>query len=293
MKKFLRIFIWSIGSLILTFVLFVIGFAYKVKNGFPVFYETEVPLIEFPNGKKAVLLFSKSTGFLHGESIEAGKNAFAELAKKNDWFLYSTEEGGVFNPRQLAKFDVVIFNNSTGRVLNDDQQKVLEEYVEQGGSLIGIHGAGDNSHHWDWYVKNLTGSEFSHHPIKAHLQQAQVVLNAGPDSLLVKGLPETWTHTDEWYVSFENPRTKGFHVLYTINGESIDPDGNILLVKDKNFGMGKDHPVAWYHASGKGKTFYTSMGHEASAWEQQPFVRMLENAIVESNLADPVQINHK
>lgn len=34
----------------------------------------------------------------------------------------AVEEGGVFNPDQLAKFDVVVFNNSTGRVLNEAQQ---------------------------------------------------------------------------------------------------------------------------------------------------------------------------
>ena len=43
--------------------------------------------------------------------------------------------------------------------------------------------------------------------------------------------------------------------------------------------MGKDHPVAWCHALGKGRTFYTSMGHDATAWKQEPFVRMLENAV--------------
>jgi type 1 glutamine amidotransferase len=253
-------------------------FTYKVMNGFPVSYETEAPDIQIPEGK-AVLLFSKSTGFRHGESIDAGKKVFDDLAKKNGWFLYSTEEGGVFNPAQLAKFDVVIFNNSTGRVLNDEQQKALEDYVEQGGTLIGIHGAGDNSHHWNWYVQHLLGAEFSHHPLDPQFQEATITLNAVPDSALVQGLPSTWKHTDEWYVFLENPRAKGFNIVYTIDGEKINPNGNMLWVKSKNFGMGKDHPVAWYGSAGKGKTFYTSIGHDARAWKQEPFVRMLENAV--------------
>jgi len=102
---------------------------------------------QFPD-QRAVLLFSKSTGFRHESSINSSKTVFAELAKVNNWFLYETEEGGVFNPEQLSKFNVVIFNNSTGRVLMGEQQKALEQYVENGGSLIGIHGAGDDSHHW-------------------------------------------------------------------------------------------------------------------------------------------------
>ena len=279
MKKFLKIFLWSIASLVVVLGVLLAGFIYKVKNGFPVSYETEAPAIDIPADQTTVLLFSKSTGFRHGESIEAGKTVFADLAKKNNWFLYSTEEGGVFNPEQLAKFDVVLFNNSTGRVLNDEQQKALEGYVEQGGSLIGIHGAGDDSHHWDWYEQNLLGSRFSHHPLDPQLQETDVTLHEVPDSLITQGLPATWKHTDEWYVFFENPETKGFHLLYTIDGDKINPSGNMLWMKDKNFGMGKEHPVAWYKATGKGQTFYTSIGHNALAWQQEPFVRLLENVV--------------
>lgn len=278
MKKPVKITLWVLAALVVSFVLFMSFFIYKVRYGLPI-YETDVPSIEFPSDKRKVLLFSKSTGFRHGESIDAGKKVFEELAAKNNWFLYSTEDGGVFNPEQLAKFDVVIFNNSTGRLLNKEQEKNLAMYVEGGGSLIGIHGAGDNSHNFDWYTRNLIGSEFSHHPIEKHLQEAEVTLNPVPDSVLIEGLPEKFTTTDEWYVFFDNPRAKGFNVLYSIDGEKIDPNGNILFVKDKTFGMGKDHPVAWYKATGKGRTFYTSMGHDATEWAKEPFVRMLENAV--------------
>jgi type 1 glutamine amidotransferase len=279
MKKFLKILFWSIGSVIL--LLFAAGsvFFYKIKNGFPVSYETEAPAISFPSDQTTVLLFSKATGFRHGESIEAGQLAFDELAKKNNWFLHSTEEGGVFNPEQLGKFDVVIFNNTTGRLLNDEQQKTLEEYVENGGTLVGIHGAGDDSHHWDWYEQNLLGSKFSHHPLDPQLQETDITLQAVADSTLVQGLPANWRHSDEWYVFFENPKNKGFNILYTIDGEQINPSGNMLWMKDKNFGMGKEHPVAWYREAGKGRTFYTSIGHNSTAWKQLAFVQMLENAV--------------
>ncbi len=279
MKKFLKIFLWTIGSIVLVLGVLMAGFIYKIKNGFPVSYETDAPAITIPDNQKTVLLFSKATGFRHGESIEEGQKVFDELAKKNGWYLLSTDQGGVFNKEQLPKFDVVIFNNSTGRVLNDEQQKVLEEYVENGGTLIGIHGAGDDSHHWGWYEQNLLGARFSHHALDPHLQEAEVILNSVPDSSLVEGLPASWKQTDEWYVFFENPRAKGFNILYHIDGEKIIPGGNMLWMKDKNFGMGKDHPVAWYKNIGKGLTFYTSIGHDASAWRQAPFVKMLENVI--------------
>ncbi|MEJ0034315.1 MAG: ThuA domain-containing protein [Bacteroidota bacterium] len=279
MKKIIKIILWSLAGLILAFVLFVAFFFYKVRYGLPI-YETEVPVINFTEGQKAVLLFSKSTGFRHAESIDAGKNVFAEMAVKNNWFLYSTEDGGVFNADQLAKFDVVIFNNSTGKLLNDEQKQVLANYVEGGGKLMAIHGAGDNSHgDFPWYVNNVPGAEFSHHALDPHLQEATVMLNPVPDSLMIEGLPQSFKHTDEWYVFLDNPRNKGFNIIYSIDGESIIPNGNFLWMTGKDFGMGKDHPVAWYKPTGKGQTFYTSMGHDALAWRQEGFVKMLEDAI--------------
>lgn len=279
MKKALKIILFSLLGLIVLLFGLMAGFIYKIKNGFPVSYETEKPVIDFPSDKPAILLFSKSTGYRHASSIDTSKIVLAEMAKKNNWFLYETEEGGVFNPEQLSKFKSVIFNNSTGEVINDDQKKALEEYVEKGGSLIGIHGSGDDSHHWEWYESNLMGVKFSHHPIVPPVQQAEVVLQDFPDSVLRNQLPESWTHTDEWYVFFENPRTKGYKVIYSIDGEKIVTSGNMLWMKDKDFGMGKDHTVAWYKATGQGRTFYTSMGHSPLAWKQKPFLQMLENAL--------------
>lgn len=279
MKKWFKIVLISIVSTAVLLGALLAGFIYKVKNGFPVFYETEKPALHIPQRHPTVLLFSKTTGFRHGEAIDASKKMFAEMAKRNRWFLYETEEGGVFNAEQLAKFNVVIFNNSTGEVINDEQKKALEEYVENGGGLIGIHGSGDDSHHWDWYEKNLPGAKFSHHPLKHQLQKTTLFLEPLSDSTLRKKLPTQLTHTDEWYIFFENPRSKGFNIIYTINGDKIIPNGNMLWIKDKNVGMGKDHPVAWFKNTGKGRTFYTSIGHTGEAFGRSELVQLLDNAI--------------
>ena len=287
MKKIIKIVLGVIVGLVV--LLFAAGgiFMYKVKNGFPVSYETEAPQIAFPTGQPAILLFSKTTGFRHGASIDASKPVIADLAKKNNWYLYETEEGGVFNAEQLAKFSVVVFKNWTGKEINDEQKRVLEQYVENGGSLMGIHGAGDDSHHWDWYEKHLLGAKFSHHPLDPQFQMADILLDTAPKDSLFSTLAPKWSNSDEWYVFFENPRKKGFNIVYTINGESINPSGNMLFVSTKNFGMGKDHPVAWYKQTGKGKTFYTSMGHNETAWQNTNFVKLIETALQWSSKKQP------
>ena len=275
MKKFFKILGWTL----LTFVvlLFAAGslFIYKVKNGFPVTYETEKPAISIPSDKPAVLLFSKTTGFRHGESIDASKSVLKDLSAKNGWFVYETEEGGIFNPEQIAQFEVVIFDNSTGPVLNEEQQITLQKYVENGGTLLGIHGAGDDSHHeFHWYEKNLLGTRFSHHPLNPQFQKAQVSLR---DTTFSPVLAKSFEGNDEWYVFFNQPTNAT--VVYSIDGDKILPSGNMLWMKDKNFGMGKNHPVAWHKEVGKGKTFYTSMGHSKEVWANPDFVSLIEEAI--------------
>jgi len=277
MKKVLKIIAWTFFVLILLIVGAGAIFFYKVQNGFPVSYETEKPSIQFPTNQKAVLVFSKTTGFRHSESIESSLPIIKTLGKQNNFFVFETEEGGVFNDEQLKRFDLVIFNNSTGRVLNDEQQISLEKYIENGGSLMGIHGAGDGSHHWDWYVKNLLGAQFSHHPINPQFQEAEIQMNNGVDSLFASHLPKTWKNTDEWYIYYTQP--VGVTILYNIDGDKIIPDGNLLWIKDKNFGMGKIHPVAWYKKVGKGKTFFTSMGHSKGVWSNPEFVKLIEQGI--------------
>lgn len=277
MKKFLKITLWSLLGLLVLLVAVGGLFIYKITNGFPVTYETEAPTLNLPPNQPAVLLFSKTTGFRHGESIDASKPVIQAMGKRNGWFVYETEEGGVFNPAQLKQFKAVIFNNSTGRVLNDAQQEALQRYVEAGGALLGIHGAGDNSHHWPWYEKNLLGTRFSHHSLNPQFQKTAVMVEPAADSSLTQALPRTWVHEDEWYVFFDQP--KGVQLASYINGEAISPNGNLLWMKDKNFGMGKYHPVAWYRTVGQGKTFYTSMGHAGAVWNEPNFVRLVENGL--------------
>ena len=275
MKKFFKILGWAL----LTFVvlLFAAGslFIYKVKNGFPVTYETEKPAISIPSDKPAVLLFSKTTGFRHGESIDASKSVLKDLSSKNGWFVYETEEGGIFNPEQIAQFEVVIFDNSTGPVLNEEQQMTLQKYVENGGTLLGIHGAGDDSHHeFQWYEQNLLGTRFSHHPLNPQFQKAKVSLQ---DTTFSAMISKEFEGNDEWYVFFHQPTNAT--IVYSIDGDKILPSGNMLWMKDKNFGMGKNHPVAWHKEVGKGKTFYTSMGHSKEVWANPNFVKLIEEAI--------------
>jgi type 1 glutamine amidotransferase len=175
-------------------------------------------------------------------------------------------------------FDLVIFNNSTGPVLNDEQQMAFQKYITNGGNFLGIHGSGDDSHRkWEWYQKILLGAKFSHHPLNPQFQNAKIHVEARADSGFKSWLVGEWNAKDEWYVFYEQP--KEAQVLLYIDGDKILPSGNMLWMKDKNFGMGKYHPIAWVKKVGMGKMLYTSMGHSKEVWENKPFQDFIEKSI--------------
>ncbi|MEM8509783.1 MAG: ThuA domain-containing protein [Bacteroidota bacterium] len=278
MKRVLKIIMKVFLGLVLLLIIAMGTFIWKARYGFN-FYETDPHELPSYLSGKTVLLFSKTNGFRHGEAIETALPAFEKMAAENNWTLYSTDDGGVFNPEQLQKFDVVIWNNTSGKVLNEAQREHFKDYLENGGGFVGIHAAGDNSHQWDWYEQNVIGTVFSHHTMNPQFQKALMHLEKG-NKTLTNDLPKSWERSEEWYVFYDNPREKGFQVVYTVDESTMNMSGNVpILVSSKDFGMGNDHPIAWYRHLKQGRVFYSALGHSGSAFEEPEHLQMLENAI--------------
>lgn len=278
LKRKLKVFLLSFLALVLLLLLAGGLFIYKAVYGFN-FYENTPPELPVDLAGNTVLLFSKTNGFRHGEAIEASIPAFEKMAKDNGWSLYITDNGAVFNSEQLQKFKVVIWNNTSGKVLNEVQRENFKNYLANGGGFVGIHASGDSSHQWGWYEDNVIGVHFSHHTMNPQFQKAWMHLEEG-NTMLTEGLSKTWEHEEEWYMFVDNPRKKGFQVLYTVDETNMNPSGNIpLLASDKDFGMGEDHPIAWYHDLNKGRIFYSALGHQGKAFREPNHLIMLENAV--------------
>lgn len=281
MRKVIKIFGMVILGILLLAAIGIGGFVYKVVYGFP-FYEHSPPDITLESQGFSVLLFNKTNGFRHGEAISESTQAFEQMAAEAGWNLYQTEKGGVFNPEQLALFDVVIWNNVTGKVLTVEQREAFQAYIESGGGYVGIHGAGDFSHRWEWYEKELIGATFSHHTMNPGVQLATMHLECDSTSTeLCEGLLTKDERKDEWYVFNENPRNKGFTPIYTVDEETFDPNGNFLfIVKNKDFGMGADHPIVWYkQLPNGGRTFYSALGHTGSSFQEENHLQLLQQGI--------------
>ncbi len=201
-----------------------------------------------------VLVFSKTEGFRHN-SIEAGVSAIQSLGEQHDFGVVATEDASVFTTENLQNYDVVMFLNTTGNVLDNAQQDAFEGFIQQGGGFVGVHAASDTEYEWPWYGQ-LVGAYFESHP---RIQEATILVE-DTTNVSTKHLPVRWQRTDEWYNYSDNPRGK-VHVLARLD-ESSYRGGN----------MGDDHPIAWMHEFDGGRAWYTGGGHTKESYEEPAFL---------------------
>ena len=274
MKIVKRILLWGfLGLLAIVAVLVAFNwdlFQRLFMGGVKV-YETEAPLLPADLKRPAILVFSKTNGFRHDEPIKLGNALFSDMAKANGWGHFQTDNGAAFSPAILARFDAVVFNNVSGDVFTPAQRAAFKAFLQNGGGFVGVHGSGgDFSYAWDWYVNDLIGTQFIGHPMDPQFQKVTVRIEdkAHPATA---GLPETWQRTDEWYSFEKSPRRTGFTILATLDETTYSPKMNMLW-GSKDLHMGKDHPIIWSHCIGKGRVFYSALGHTNESYTE-PFFR--------------------
>lgn len=208
-----------------------------------------------------VLVFTKTAGYRH-ESIEEGAMAIAKLGKLNSFNVTHSEDAGIFTEENLSQYKLVVFLNTTGDILTDDQQKNFETFIKGGGSFMGIHSAADTEYDWPWYGK-LVGAYFLSHPEKTEAE----IIKIDQNHRSCTQLPERWLRYDEWY-----------------NYKSINPDINVLLQLDENTYQGGEngpnHPIAWYHEFEGSRAFYTGMGHTKESYSELDFMKHLLGGIL-------------
>ena len=225
----------------------------------------------------AVLVFSKTNAFRHRDGIAGGAEAIGSIARDHGWGLYHTENGAVFNARDLARFDAVVFLNASGDMLNAAQERDFEAWLQAGGGWLGIHSAGDDSHlAWRWYRDNLIGADFTAHIMDPQFQRATVVLESQEHPVLA-GLPDIWEHVEEWYSWEKSPRFEGFTILATLDEDSYVPVMK-FMGEERDLRMG-DHPVVWSSCVGDGRSVYMAMGHRAEAFEQPQVRKLIVNSL--------------
>lgn len=182
-------------------------------------------------------------------------------AAKPVWDTKLKEALQKLSPSHLKNYDGVIFANTTGDLPMPDVEGFLK-WIESGKAFIGMHSATDTfrGHKPAHPYVNMIGGEF-----RTHGPQVQVdCLNDDSQHAACQHLPASWTVFDEIYLLNNYERAKVHNLL------SLDKHPN-----DKTPGH---HPVSWCKHHGKGRVFYTSLGHREDMWDDDPAMRDRKNS---------------
>ena len=238
--------------------------------------------------KRHILFFTRSQGFEHsaiqrkGDKLGFAEQLLTDLGAKHDFEVTCTKDGAVFTPENIAKYDAFFFyttgdltkpSKDGSNPITPEGKAALLEAVKNGKGFLGTHSATDTFHpdpddryanfgdKVDPYIAML-GGEFIHHDA----QQESKMIVTDPKFPGFAGLTD-FTMKEEWY------SLKDFR-----------KDLHVLLVQETAGMMGPDYqrapyPATWARRHGKGRVFYTSMGHREDIWSNPMFQQILLGGI--------------
>ncbi|WP_300441004.1 ThuA domain-containing protein [Christiangramia sp.] len=218
--------------------------------------------VKLQSQDKQVLIFSKTEGFRHN-SIETGIQAIQEIGDALNFKSITSQDSRFFTENDMSKINLVIFLNTTGDILNMEEQTAFQNYMDNGGNFFGIHAAADTEFNWNWYG-DLVGAYFKGHP---EIQEAVINVKM-PQHPTVEHLRDnTWKRTDEWY-NYKDI-ANGLNVLLSLDDTSYSGGEN-----------GDFHPIAWYqNYRGGGVSIYTGGGHTIESYSEPNFREHLRKCI--------------
>lgn len=222
---------------------------------------------------KRVLVVSYTAGFRHS-AIPLGEKILLKLSQEdrdfNVTFCRTAEDvKRLMSPQALQRFDAVVFNNTTGNLGIPDLQAFLN-WIRQGKGFVGIHAATDTYHPeqigGDRSYIDMVGGQF-----KTHGAQATVdIIVEDRDHPSTRHLGPVWRVKDEIYEFRENNRDR-LHVLMALDRHPDDGHPEA--------GQPGDYLIAWCRNYGKGRVFYTALGHRDDVWESVEFQKHLLGGI--------------
>jgi uncharacterized protein len=231
-----------------------------------------------PNGKKRILVIGQTKGFQH-DSVPVAMayiwkwghdTGLWEAYLRSDTELITKKNLGG-NAKTLPAFDAIVFDSSTGELdLSDEQKADLLSFVhEDGKGFVGVHAAADSNYKWNEWAQ-LNGGWFDQHPWGTF--QAPIILE-DPEFPATMHFPKAFLKRDEIY-QLKNWSREDVNVLLRLDETKLKYEGN-----DRIHRADRDFAVAFSKMYGKGRVFYSTLGHTNESWDDPDIQKMYFEAI--------------
>ena len=216
---------------------------------------------------KKILVITQSRGFRHqpvnrkGQATCQVERVLAEIGKKSGVFTTVNSQDAIksITRENLKQFDGIFFY-TTGMLLPaGDPRDALMEFIKSGKGFVGSHSAADTFKKYKSYVSMINGS-FAGHPWGGGSTNG--FSNHEPDHPTVAMLGKEFMWKDEIY-QYNNFEPGSVRVLFSLNMAKSKPQ------------MPYHVPVCWVRNFGKGRVFFTNLGHNGSTWENEIYHKHL------------------
>lgn len=218
----------------------------------------EGPVTAAPKAKK-LLVVTVTKGFRHS-SIPTVERILQQLGEQSrsytvDYARTDEELAAKTTAQALASYDGVVFASTTGELPLADRDAFLN-WIKAGHAFVGIHAAADTFHKFPPFIE-MIGGEFKTHGPQSTVQ-CLIEDAAHPAT---KSLGKSFSVHDEIY-QFKNFNQANVRTL-------------LALDKHPNTSEPGYYPIAWGRMYGKGRVFYTALGHREDVLQAEWYGRHL------------------
>jgi type 1 glutamine amidotransferase len=165
----------------------------------------------------------------------------------------------------LANIDAIFFMGHREVPLEEAQKAELLQFVREGHGFVAAHVGLTAFASWPEFL-DLIGARFDQHPIVG----AGTIINERPDFPATRHFPSSFAFSDEYYQPKDHSREK-IDVLLRLDLSKVPPNPALRL--------NGDYPLAWIKTYGRGRVFYSSLGHASSVWDIRDVQQMYFEAI--------------
>lgn len=201
--------------------------------------------------KKALIV----QGGWDGHKPKEISDILAGQLRKNDFEVTISDTLDAYRDLTLTDFNLIVPNWTMGTIKQEQLKPVLAA-VESGVGLAGLHGGMCDSfrNETDWQY--MTGGQWVAHPGNdgAHYS----VHFDGVKSPITEGLPDFEVTTEQYYMHVDPANT----VLATTRF------GSVVM------------PVVWTKSWGKGRVFYSSLGHRPDVVAMEPVITLMTRGML-------------
>lgn len=226
-----------------------------------------------PGKPRKLLVFDRQVNYGGHASIPHANLAMQLMGERTGAFTAThSSEPGALAPANLEQYDAIYLNNTVGDIFDTPEIRAgFVAFVTRGGGVVGNHGTSVASPKWTEFGEILGGAGASH---REPTEKATINVEdpTHPVTRAFDGTP--FEFVDEFYrVGAPYSRDKVRVLL------SLDP---ILtdMMQGRCFGRclrdDNDYPLAWIRQHGKGRVFYTSLGHHPDVfWDPRVLAMFL------------------